>query len=114
MFIKTLNQGHLSVCLLWLRQFVTGLSPQRLRFNPRLVCVVFVVDEVHWSRCISEYLCFPLSGSFYHCSILIFICTLFLLEGQTDDAWEHPKSDPVSEVREHEIQKYFHFFFQAS
>ena len=111
MFIKTLNRGHLSVCLLWLRQFVTGLSPQRPGLNSRPVCVGFAVDKVCWSRFMSGYFCFPLSGSFYPCCILIFICMLFLPEGQTDDAWEHPTITCVSEVREHGIQKYFQFFF---
>jgi len=30
----------------WLSELVTGLSPQRLRFNPRLFRARFVVDEV--------------------------------------------------------------------
>jgi hypothetical protein len=45
----------------------------------------------HWDRFLSEYFSFPLSVSFHHCSILIFIYILLLPEGQMGEAWEPSK-----------------------
>jgi hypothetical protein len=65
-----------------------------------------------WTVFIPEYFYFPLSGSFYHCSVLAFIWMLFWPERQRDDGWEWPKGSPVAKVRELVIPKYFHLFFR--
>jgi len=39
----------------------------------------------------SQHFDFPLSISFHQCFILFFICTLLLVKGQTDKAWEPSK-----------------------
>jgi hypothetical protein len=43
--IDLLNAVYMNFRPLQLRQLVTGLSPHRLRFNPRAVHVESVVDE---------------------------------------------------------------------
>jgi hypothetical protein len=48
---------------------------QRTGFNPRLVNMRFVMDEVAIGEDFSEYLDFPMSISFHQRSILIFIYT---------------------------------------
>jgi hypothetical protein len=48
----------------------------------------FMADKWDWDWFNSEHLCFPLSVSFHHSSILNFVYTLLLPDGQTGDAWE--------------------------
>jgi hypothetical protein len=55
----------------WLWQLVTGLSPQRLSFNPRLYCARFVVDEVATVQVFLRVLQFSPSVPFCGCSTLI-------------------------------------------
>ena len=69
----------------WLKWLVAGLSPRRFRFDPRPVHMRFV-GKVALDRFFSEYFGFTLSVSFHQCSILIFIYTFLLPEGQMDEA----------------------------
>jgi hypothetical protein len=46
-----------------------GLSPQTPMFNPRPICLAFLVDKVALGQDFSEYFGFPLSVSFYQHSI---------------------------------------------
>jgi hypothetical protein len=57
---------------------------------------------------------FPLSVSFHHCSILIFIYRLLQPEGQTGAAWEHSERKSLSGIGERWIEDYFHIFFRLS
>ena len=101
--MKNLNQGHpLSVC--YDRGNVTWLSSQRPGFNPRPVCVIFVVEKEVLEQVYSWVLLFS--------PVLTFIWTLFWPEGQRDDGCECPEGNPVANVRELVIQKHFHFFFR--
>jgi hypothetical protein len=61
---------------LWLRRLVTGLSPQRPRFNHSQVHVGFLVNIVTLDRFFFEYSSFPLSVSFHQCSILMFLSSV--------------------------------------
>jgi hypothetical protein len=47
--------------------------------------VRFVVDKVALEQVYLEYFFLSLSKPFHHCSILIFIYTLFLPEGKTGE-----------------------------
>jgi hypothetical protein len=52
---------------------------------------------------LSQYFSFPLSVSFLHCSILIFIYTLLLPEVQTGKSWESSKiTNFLPEIRHHQ------------
>jgi len=46
----------------------------------------------------SKYFGFPMSVSFHQCSLLVFIYTLLLSEGQTGEAWEPSKKLNSSEI----------------
>ena len=61
-------------------------------------------------RVFSEYFSSSLSGSFYHCSILISKYRLLLPERQTGEAWEPSIKKALSEIGEQRIEMYFHFF----
>jgi hypothetical protein len=52
----------------------------------------------NFHRVFSEYFLFSLSASFYDCSILTFIYTLFLSQGQTNEVWNLPQSNDISEI----------------
>jgi hypothetical protein len=52
---------HKRCAVPWLKQLVTGLSPQRPEFDLRLVHVVFVVDKVALGQVFSKYVSFPVS-----------------------------------------------------
>ena len=54
----------------------------------------------HWDRLFSEYLGFPLSISLHQCSVLIFVYTLLLPNGQTGKA--------VSKIGQRWVHKYLH------
>jgi len=57
---------------------------------------------------------FPLSLPFHRCSILIFIYTLLLPEGQADEIWApSKKAMPFSETGENCLRKYFHLEFKG-
>ena len=62
-----------------------------------------------WSRFISEYFCFPPSGSLYRCSVCTFIC--LNQKGKEIMAGNVQKGTPVSKVGVLGTLKYFHFFF---
>jgi hypothetical protein len=49
------------------RQSVIGLSPQRLKFDPRTVHVQFVVDKMALRQVLLQVLQFPLSIQFHKC-----------------------------------------------
>jgi hypothetical protein len=74
--------------LSWLRRLVAGLSPRRSWFDPRSVSVGSVVDKVALAQVSVRVLQFFLSLSFHQYSVLIFIVTLLLSEGQAGDDWE--------------------------
>jgi hypothetical protein len=61
------------------------------------------VGKVALDRFFSEYFGFTLSVSFHQCSILIFIYTFLLPEGQMDEAWEPSKSNALSEVVDRKV-----------
>jgi hypothetical protein len=74
----------------WLRRLLAGLSPQRLRFDPRSVHVRLAVDEVALGQVPLAVLQFPLSLSFQQYCTLIFINKL-LVAGETSEAWNTPQ-----------------------
>ena len=68
----------------WLRQLVADLSPQRLRFNPRLVHLGFGVDKVTLELVFLQALWFstftiiqPFRHSFIYSFSHYFICHLY-------------------------------------
>ena len=92
----------------WFRQLLAGLSPQRPRFDPRLVHVRPVVGDVALGQVPLPVLQFPLSLSFHLYCTLFFINTL-LLSGATDEAWEDPPvSNVLSEIGENSTEKHLH------
>jgi len=82
----------------WLKRFVTSLSLQRSRFNPRPVHVGFVVGQVslvpHFSPSTSV-----LSASFHQCSLLIHsLTTNMTLATDSDVKHNIYKKQQVSEA----------------
>ena len=65
------------------------LSPQRTRFDPRPVCGNLLWTVLHLDGFLSEFLGFPLSLSFHHASIFIFMYTFLFPEGQMEEAWKN-------------------------
>jgi len=61
---------------LQLRQVVTGLSPQMTGLKPGPVHIRFTADKVAMGQVLLQVFQLPLSVSFHHCSMLIFILTL--------------------------------------
>lgn len=59
-----------------------------------------------WRRdtCYCECFSFPLSISFHHCSVVIFIYMLLLPEGPE-------KKQDVAKIRERRVAKNFHFYY---
>ena len=87
-----LGEFHTSGHVPWFRRSVAGLSPPSPAFDPRSVCVRFVVHKMHWDMFLSECIGIPLSVPFDYCSILIFILILILSEGRGGEAWDSNKT----------------------
>ena len=85
---------------------VAGLSPQRRWFDARSVHVRFLVNTVALGQVSLPKPLFPLSVSFNQCPTFIFIYMLLLPEGQTDEGWELPKRNALSELGEHRVGTY--------
>jgi hypothetical protein len=67
-----------------------------LQFSPVSIIppMLHTHSYIYHQRCImflSQYFSFPLPVSFHQCSILIFMYTLLLPEGQTGEVWETSK-----------------------
>jgi hypothetical protein len=65
----------------WLRQLTARLSLERHKLDTRPVHVRSVMDKVALGQVFLQVYGFPLSVSFYHCSICIFIIILLISEG---------------------------------
>ena len=65
------------------------LSLQRTMFDPRPVRGSLLWTFLHLDGFLSEFLGFPQSLSFHHGSILIFMYTFLLPEGQMEEAWKN-------------------------
>jgi hypothetical protein len=70
-----------------------------------------MVDKGALVRGFSEYFGFTLSVSLHQRSLLTFIYTLLLLEGQMGEALKFPKTSALSEIGEQWIRKKFHSFY---
>jgi hypothetical protein len=75
-----------SVIAPWRRRLVDCFSPLRLKFDPLLLRVRFVVDRMALDRFFFEYFGFSLLISFHQCYRIIFLCMFLLPEGQTREA----------------------------
>ena len=76
----------------WVRQLVFGPLPRRPGFDAGQSILNVLWTECKWDRFFSEYFGFPLSISFQHCSILVFIYMFLLPERKTGEAWEPSKT----------------------
>jgi len=80
-------------------------------FDPALGHMTCDMDKLALGKQALLQVCwFPLSLSFLHCFILIFILKLLLPEQQTGNAWDSSKSYAQWELWEHWIEKYCHLF----
>jgi hypothetical protein len=78
-------------------------------FEPELVRVRFVSEEVALEQGFLQVLRFPLSVSFLQCSIPIFILILLNSEGQAGEAWDPSnKAVPFRISEEQWTEKYHH------
>jgi hypothetical protein len=70
------------------RRLLTVNARIRSQVSPCAICDKHS-DTVN--RFLTQYFSIPLSLSFHKCSILVFLYTLLLPEGQTGEAWEPAK-----------------------
>jgi hypothetical protein len=82
----------------WLRQLIAGLSLSRPKFDPRPVHVRFVVGKVALGQVFLQVYGFPLSVSFHHCSIHIFI---LISQGEAGESWEPSNKAIKKHASEH-------------
>jgi hypothetical protein len=85
-------------------------------FDSSPVDVRYLVSKVSLVQAFLRLLRFtPLSVSFRHCSVLIFILTLLLSEGQGGEAWERTQQSGVlADTRVHWSGGYLDVVFQTS
>jgi len=80
---------------------VAGPSPRRPGFYPMPVCVRYMVNKMALNGVSVEFSVFTRSVLFHHCSILIFILILLLLEGYGRQIGEiSNKAATFREIRE--------------
>ena len=89
-----------------------------LQFSPVSIIppLLHTHSFIYHPRCImffSQHFSFPLSVSFHHCSILIFIYTLLTSEAATDEAWELSKMQCLTEKQEKWISMYVHAVYKS-
>lgn len=95
----------------WIRPLVAGLPPKRFVFDPWPVHERLVLVNVSWDKCFSHNLSSPLSMWFYQ--RLSFNSTLkeVLPDGQGGGgAWKLPKSNALSQIMEHWMEKQVYCF----
>jgi hypothetical protein len=73
----------------WLRRVVACLSLQRPSFDPRQVCGNLLWTVLHLDGFLSQFFCFPLSVSYHHCPILIFLYMFLYPEEQIEEGWKN-------------------------
>ena len=95
----------------WLRWSVTGLSARRLGFSTRPVLLRFVLGKVALRQGFLRVLPFSPVSIIPSVRILIFIFTLLLREGQTDEAWEPYKKQCCFGSRGTLDRKCFHLTY---
>ena len=103
-FSAVLNNAALGNAIPWFRRLFAGLSMSGSGFDPRLVHVIFVVDNVALGQGLAESFGFLLSLSLHQCSILFHLSpTLYnQWEGSSNSILKknnltlcHPLSTPI-------------------
>jgi hypothetical protein len=90
----------------WHRQLVSDMTRVQSRVGPCGICS----EQWHWYRFSLEYICFPLSVSFYLCSVLLSVMKLPLERRQADEDPEPSKSSAVTAVWARWIVQCFYIF----
>jgi len=101
---KTVKYACFSRAIPWHRPLVDRSLLRSPGLDLRSVHVIFVIDKVSMGQVFVQVLRFSLSVSFHFCSILIFIYTLLLQEGQRGEAWEPYKSNVLSAIGENWVE----------
>jgi hypothetical protein len=85
--IEFFNMVPVNLGLYMLRRSVAGLSPRRAGFDPRPVWDLWRT-KWKWKRLFAQDFDFPPPVPLHQCSVLIFILTLLVPEGQVSKAWK--------------------------
>jgi hypothetical protein len=90
----------------WFRRLVAGLSLRSSGFHSWPIGVGFVVNKVELKQGFLRIPRFSLVNIMHQRSILTFVYTLLLPNGQMGKAWRPSESNILSEIGQHWVNKY--------